>query len=89
MIEDLFDAVRNYDTAATERLLTRIHPDTRDECGRTPLMVAVEYRAIEIVALLIRRGASLELSDIDGWTALDLASADGDKLLVGLLRGAA
>uniref|UniRef100_A0A667YB96 Kinase D interacting substrate 220 n=1 Tax=Myripristis murdjan TaxID=586833 RepID=A0A667YB96_9TELE len=45
--------------------------------GLTPLMVAAEQGSLEIVRELIRRGANVNLDDVDCWTALISAAKEG------------
>uniref|UniRef100_A0A3P9BDH4 Kinase D interacting substrate 220 n=1 Tax=Maylandia zebra TaxID=106582 RepID=A0A3P9BDH4_9CICH len=45
--------------------------------GQTPLMVAAEQGSLEIVQELIKRGANVNLDDIDCWTALISAAKEG------------
>ncbi|KPP71406.1 hypothetical protein Z043_109695 [Scleropages formosus] len=45
--------------------------------GQTPLMLAAEQGSLEIVQELIRRGANVNLDDVDCWTALISASKEG------------
>ncbi|XP_058254273.1 kinase D-interacting substrate of 220 kDa B isoform X7 [Hemibagrus wyckioides] len=51
--------------------------DSRSENGQTPLMFAAEQGSVEIVQELIRRGANVNLDDVDCWTALISASKEG------------
>ncbi|KAM9466731.1 kinase D-interacting substrate of 220 kDa B isoform 3-T5 [Clarias gariepinus] len=51
--------------------------DSRSDSGQTPLMLAAEQGSIEIVQELIRRGANVNLDDVDCWTALISASKEG------------
>jgi len=53
--------------------------------GRTPLHYAASHGYKEIVALLLRKGASLEEKDDDGWTALMGASIWGHTEVVAML----
>uniref|UniRef100_A0A8B9LU83 Kinase D-interacting substrate 220a n=1 Tax=Astyanax mexicanus TaxID=7994 RepID=A0A8B9LU83_ASTMX len=45
--------------------------------GQTPLMAAAEQGSLEIVQELIRRGANVNLDDVDCWTALVSAAKEG------------
>uniref|UniRef100_A0A673CQ07 Uncharacterized protein n=1 Tax=Sphaeramia orbicularis TaxID=375764 RepID=A0A673CQ07_9TELE len=45
--------------------------------GQTPLMVAAEQGNLEIVQEFIRRGANVNLDDVDSWTALISAAKEG------------
>jgi ankyrin repeat protein len=58
--------------------------------NRTPLMVAAAMGHVKVVDLLIRRGANLDMQDIDGETALVYAIQAGEVAVVELLlmRGA-
>ncbi|XP_066530233.1 kinase D-interacting substrate of 220 kDa B isoform X1 [Hoplias malabaricus] len=51
--------------------------DSRSDNGQTPLMVAAEQGSLEIVQELIRRGANINLDDVDCWTALISAAKEG------------
>ncbi|XP_053093545.1 kinase D-interacting substrate of 220 kDa B isoform X5 [Pangasianodon hypophthalmus] len=51
--------------------------DSRSDSGQTPLMLAAEQGSVEIVQELIRRGANVNLDDVDCWTALISASKEG------------
>ncbi|XP_062864164.1 kinase D-interacting substrate of 220 kDa B isoform X1 [Trichomycterus rosablanca] len=51
--------------------------DSRSDSGQTPLMIAAEQGSLEIVQELIRRGANVNLDDVDCWTALISASKEG------------
>lgn len=57
---------------------------------RTPLMVAAAMGHVEVVDLLIRRGANIDVQDIDGETALFYAIQASELVVVELLirRGA-
>uniref|UniRef100_A0A672ZJP2 Kinase D-interacting substrate of 220 kDa B n=1 Tax=Sphaeramia orbicularis TaxID=375764 RepID=A0A672ZJP2_9TELE len=45
--------------------------------GQTPLMLAAEQGSLEIVQELIRRGANVNLDDVDCWSALISAAKEG------------
>lgn len=56
--------------------------DCSDQCaerGTTPLHEALTFRDAEMTALLLSRGATVDVSGANGWTALHLA-ADKGKL---------
>ncbi|MCD6311650.1 MAG: ankyrin repeat domain-containing protein, partial [Elusimicrobia bacterium] len=62
----------------------------RDWFGRTPLMKAVRFNAVESAELLIANGAEINAKDKNGWTALIWASVECSSSSVKLLieRGA-
>lgn len=45
-----------------------------DECGKTPLMYAVEFGSLDICKELLQAGASLDMQNRSGWTALVMAA---------------
>lgn len=51
--------------------------DARDRWGRTALMAAAAAGRKGAALLLVARGASLEVTDEEGKTALDVATAEG------------
>ena len=71
--------------------------DATNEEGQTALMLATEQaclcrgrlrrRFTRIVIILLRRGASMNVQDHYGRTALDLAVGHGVGYIVGMLRG--
>ncbi|KAK5061461.1 hypothetical protein LTR84_008004 [Exophiala bonariae] len=68
-----------------ERLLYREPPiidATSDDCGRTPLMCAVEAGGVELVKYMLEMGAKVNTSGGRGswgFTALDLALPEGHR----------
>ena len=52
------------------------HLDAADDRGRTALMVAAKLGHVEVVEMLIDRGANPRMRDTDGSTAFDLAAND-------------
>ncbi len=57
----------------------------RDWFGRTPLMKAVRFNAIESAEMLIENGAEINARDKNGWTALMWASVECSTSAVKLL----
>uniref|UniRef100_A0A8C8GN29 KAP NTPase domain-containing protein n=1 Tax=Oncorhynchus tshawytscha TaxID=74940 RepID=A0A8C8GN29_ONCTS len=51
--------------------------DSRSENGQTLLMMASEQGSLEMVQELLRRGANVNLDDVDCWTALISAAKEG------------
>ena len=87
---DLFDAVEFRDRETVEMLLDA--PDAninaQDLAGTTILMLACYYGHLELVQLILSRGADLKLQDNQGRTALLRASESGHVGVVELLKRA-
>uniref|UniRef100_A0A671YRW0 Kinase D interacting substrate 220 n=1 Tax=Sparus aurata TaxID=8175 RepID=A0A671YRW0_SPAAU len=77
-IQSLFTYVEEENLAAIKTHLDKFKDvDSRSDNGQTPLMVAAEQGSLEIVQELIRRGANVNLDDVDCWTALISAAKEG------------
>jgi ankyrin repeat protein len=73
---ELLRAVRTHDTRRARALLERgASPDLAEaDDGRTALQFAVQYNDLELVALLISKGARTDRRERNGWTALHYAA---------------
>ena len=60
----------------------------RDIGGWTPLMEAAWNRRLQVVALLLKKGADPTIANEDGFTALMYANVSGDEKIIGLLKEA-
>ncbi|KAM4542230.1 kinase D-interacting substrate of 220 kDa B isoform 4-T5 [Odontesthes bonariensis] len=77
-VQSLFSYVEEENLAAVKAHLDKFREvDSRSDNGQTPLMVAGEQGNLEIVQELIRRGANVNLDDVDCWTALISAAKEG------------
>ncbi|KAJ3613827.1 hypothetical protein NHX12_020073, partial [Muraenolepis orangiensis] len=77
-IQSLFSYVEEENLPAIKAHLDKFREvDGRSDIGQTPLMVAAEQGNLEIVQELIKRGANINLDDVDCWTALISASREG------------
>jgi uncharacterized protein len=87
---DLVLAASSCATPAVRVLLgAGLNPDDAPG-GRAPLLAAAEDNCAETVSLLLDRGATINVVDVDGWTPLIKATAAGytDVVRVLLRRGA-
>eukprot|EP00092_Neocalanus_flemingeri_P104019 GFUD01133180.1.p1 GENE.GFUD01133180.1~~GFUD01133180.1.p1 ORF type:complete len:449 (-),score=125.35 GFUD01133180.1:51-1397(-) len=55
----------------------RVHADSRDQDGTTPLMLAARNGRVKVVSLLLEEGADPNIRKISGVTAIFLASVGG------------
>ncbi|XP_035024599.1 kinase D-interacting substrate of 220 kDa B isoform X2 [Hippoglossus stenolepis] len=77
-VQTLFSYVEEENLAAIKSHLDKFKDvDSRSDNGQTPLMVSAEQGNLEIVQELIRRGANVNLDDVDCWTALISAAKEG------------
>ncbi|XP_041810590.1 kinase D-interacting substrate of 220 kDa B isoform X2 [Chelmon rostratus] len=77
-VQSLFSYVEEENLAAIKAHLDKFKDvDSRSDNGQTPLMVAAEQGNLEIAQELIRRGANVNLDDVDCWTALISAAKEG------------
>ncbi|XP_055088396.1 kinase D-interacting substrate of 220 kDa B-like isoform X1 [Periophthalmus magnuspinnatus] len=77
-IQNLFVLVEEENLAGLKAHLDRYKEvDGRSDNGQTPLMLAAEQGSLEIVQELIRRGANVNLDDVDCWSALISAAKEG------------
>jgi DnaJ-domain-containing protein 1 len=54
--------------------------------GKTPLMAAVEYGSLDMVAIFLKAGSNVNLRNKSGETAFDIAGKHGRTEIAGLLR---
>lgn len=59
-----------------------LNPDAPQE---TALMIACVYRYVDVVKLLLSRGAFVDAMQEDGYTALHIAAAQGDTKIIQML----
>ncbi|XP_075873339.1 kinase D-interacting substrate of 220 kDa B isoform X2 [Nelusetta ayraudi] len=77
-IQNLFSYVEDENLAALRAHLDRFKEvDGRNDNGQTPLMLAAEQGSLDITQELIRRGANVNLDDVDCWSALISAAKEG------------
>uniref|UniRef100_A0A8C5CYG3 KAP NTPase domain-containing protein n=1 Tax=Gadus morhua TaxID=8049 RepID=A0A8C5CYG3_GADMO len=77
-IQNLFSYVEEENLGALKSHLDRFKEvDGRSDNGQTPLMLASEQGSLEIVQELIRRGANVNLDDVDCWSALISGAKEG------------
>jgi ankyrin repeat protein len=85
----LLSAAASGDTAQTTALLDQgAARDARDELGRTPLMLAVMQRRVEVVRLLLDHGADPNIADNTGRTPLQQAKQQNLREIAAMLERA-
>lgn len=86
---DLFEAARNKDVSRLKQILAGgADVNTRDDKGQTPLHVATEEDASDVVAALLAAGALPILTDWRGVGPLAIAVSKKNEQVASLLRGA-
>jgi len=86
----IFAAIRAGDHAAVAALLNadKTIVNHRDRLGSTPLMQAAVYSDARMLTLVLDLGADVNLTNLDGATALMRAAGDFEKVQLLLDRGA-
>jgi ankyrin repeat protein len=85
----LLDAIREGDTAQVQHLLQQgANANVRDEAGDTALMRASLYADVEMMRVLIDRGAAVPMRGKDGTSPLLRTTHDVEKMRLLLNRGA-
>lgn len=65
-----FAAMSGY-TKCITTVQDHLHPDVRDDRGKTPLFYAVEYEHFEVIDLLLRSGADVHVPEKMGGLPVD------------------
>jgi ankyrin repeat protein len=99
MAAELHDAIARNDVECVKSLLNKTSSSSKDEevalvnsvhgdgfDSRTALSRAAEIGAIDIVRLLLDRGAVASATDVNGGTAIWFASERGHASVVALLK---
>src|SRR5258708_7242162 len=74
----LHTAVLASNVEAVKELLARgAQVDAQEACKRTPLMFGAAHNKEKIARLLLKNGASVDLVDCDGMSAIDIACKQG------------
>lgn len=79
MINPLFEAAMEGNMAGVEKAIADgISPNSTDDEGRTPLMVAVYQNRAMLAETLIQHGADVNAKDKEGYSVLYYAGAHGN-----------
>lgn len=73
-MEDIFKAIFREDKDFLEKNINRNTINIQDKDGRTPLIHAVVDDKLNIIKLLVEKGADINIQDSVGYTALHYAS---------------
>jgi ankyrin repeat protein len=86
-LKSILTAVYRGETTKLASGVSAKNVDARDEDGRTPLMHAVlgEHPNLEVISILIDRGADVNASDNKKWTALHFAAQSQNAEVVRVL----
>lgn len=85
-IDELMEAIINGEFEKVEELATEENINQKDDLGNTPLMVAVQYMDIEIIQLILDKGADPEIEDDLGISSLMMATESENKEIINLLK---
>jgi ankyrin repeat protein len=82
----LFDALIFHEFDVTQKLINNgVDINCRDYLGRTPLIFCVEMSQYSGVEFLLKNHANVNLTDLNGFSALHLAVKGNKILLVELI----
>jgi ankyrin repeat protein len=85
-IQPLMDAIMNGEIEKVKELVTEENINQKDDLGNTPLMIAVQYMDIDIIHILLDKGADPSIEDDLGVSALTMATDSENKEIVGQLK---
>ena len=89
IVANLHIAAETGDARAVDHLLAVHRPlvNSRDRYGRTALHQAAYFNHVDVVRVLIQRGADIHIKDGCGQTALETAREQGNQKVVMALAG--
>ncbi|QDO93744.1 ankyrin repeat domain-containing protein [Formosa sediminum] len=79
MVNLLCTSIAKGDTEIVKKLIANGEDVNQKSNGLTPAMYAAKYNRVEILQLLISKGANLKVKCNKGYTALDYAKATNAK----------
>src|SRR3989338_7496600 len=79
---------RGISTTKLNKLLKKNPIDEPDELGRCAIHVAATEGRVDLIKMLLRKGASVNVRDSNGWTPLHCASANQQYMTCSLLLDA-
>jgi ankyrin repeat protein len=85
-IQPLMDAIMNGELEKVKELVTEENINRKDDLSNTPLMIAVQYMDIEIIKVLLDKGADPAIEDDLGVSSLTMATDSENKEIVELLK---
>jgi len=81
----LHETAKQGNVAQVKALITSSTINTQNEEGHTPLYAAIDQDHLEVVELLVAKGADVKITDKYGYTPLHVAASHGQKEIVALL----
>jgi ankyrin repeat protein len=85
-VQPLMDAIMNGEIDKVKELATEQNVNQRDDLSNTPLMVAVQYMDLEIVNVLLEKGADPTITDDLGVDSIMMAEDSENLELTNLLK---
>jgi ankyrin repeat protein len=85
-IQSLMDAIMNSELEKVKELATEENINQKDDLSNTPLMIAVQYMDIEIIKVLLDKGADPTIEDDLGVSSLTMATDSENEEIAELLK---
>lgn len=87
-VSDLIESVMKNESKKVKELLDRgVDPNAfEDDAKYTPLHIAISFRAVDVIPMLLAAGADMHSANDEGQTPLERARLTNDRRILTLLE---